>query len=72
MLEDEFEVARLRKNKTEELVIATGRLNGRQLVSLRVFYVDAAGTPRPGKQGVCVRKELAVELADAIRKAVAK
>ena len=62
-------IATLPKNGREELRVTVDEFHGRRLVNVRVWFVGDDGSMRPGKQGVAVRVEMAVDLARAIGEA---
>lgn len=63
----------VRKNATAEIRFTVENFRGHEIVNVRVWYRDADGEYRPGKQGLAFRLELPGEVLDALcnaRKAV--
>lgn len=58
------------KNAREEIRVTAETFHGCDIVSLRVWYQDAEGAWRPGKQGLAFRRALLGEVLDMLRKAV--
>lgn len=56
------------KNRSEEFRVTLDDFKGMTLVNVRVWYRAADGEMRPGKQGVALRPDRALELAEAIRR----
>jgi Transcriptional Coactivator p15 (PC4) len=70
-LANEHLLAAIRKNQREEIRVVAGEFNGVPIVSLRIWFKADDGEMRPGKAGLAFRKDIASEVAEAIRKAVA-
>ena len=51
-------IARIRKNRAEELRVSIDRWRGVDLVNLRIRFLAPDGSMRPGRQGVALRLEL--------------
>ena len=66
------DIATIRKNGREEIRVSLDHFKGHDLVNLRVFYRDAEGEMRPGKQGLAFRVELLRDVLDALRSAEAQ
>lgn len=64
-------VAEIPKNSRETLRVTRQEFRGHQLVSMRVFFEDAHGEMRPGKQGLAVRLDLVPALLQALDAALA-
>ncbi|WP_028714387.1 transcriptional coactivator p15/PC4 family protein [Paracoccus sp. J55] len=47
----------IRKNAREEIRFTVENFKGHEIINLRVWYRDAAGEYRPGKQGLAFRLE---------------
>jgi len=58
-----------RKNATEKIRFTAEAFKGREINNARVWYRDADGRFRPGKQGLTFRVELQVEVHEALSKA---
>lgn len=56
------------KNRTEEIRVTLDEFRGMTLLNVRVWYQADDGEMRPGKQGIALRPESALAVADAIRK----
>lgn len=55
------------KNRTEEVRVTLDEFRGMTLLNVRVWYRAEDGEMRPGKQGIALRPESALAVADAIR-----
>jgi hypothetical protein len=60
----------IRKNAAEEIRLTVETFRGHEIINIRVWYRDAAGKYRPGKQGLAFRLEQLGEVLDALRKAM--
>lgn len=61
----------IEKNRSEEVRVTLDDFRGIILLNVRVWYQAEDGQMRPGKQGIALRPERALELAEAIRSMVA-
>lgn len=59
-------IAIIPKNAIEAIHVQLRQYKGRNLIDIRVFYQDDAGTWHPTRKGVCVTAELWPELRDAL------
>lgn len=59
----------IRKNAREEIRFTVETFKGCEIVNARVWYQNAAGEYRPGRQGLAFRLELLGEVLDALGKA---
>ncbi len=57
-------------NGREEIRVTLNEYRGRSLVSLRVWYRDAAGEMKPGRSGVNVAVDMLPALVDGLGLAV--
>lgn len=53
-----IELGTIRKNAAEEIRFTVESFRGHDIVNMRVWYRDADGEYRPGKQGLAFRLEL--------------
>lgn len=59
----------IRKNASEEIRLTVETFKGHEIVNVRVWFRDAAGEYRPGKQGLAFRLELLGEVLDSLGRA---
>ena len=59
-------IATFEKNKKEEVRVSVETFHGRKLINIRVFYKDADGMMKPGKQGLAIAVERYKDLAGAV------
>lgn len=60
------------KNRTEEVRVSLDDFRGILLLNVRVWFQADDGQLRPGKQGIALRPDRALELAEAICTLVAE
>jgi hypothetical protein len=63
---DSVLITQFEKNKKEEVRVSIDTYHGKKLVNFRVFYKDADGTMKPGKQGLALSADLYKDLAAAV------
>lgn len=63
------ELGAIPKNSREEIRITAEHFKGRDIINFRVWYRDAEGEMRPGKQGLAFRAELLPALVKALGQA---
>lgn len=68
---DDLEVARIRKNSREEIVVRIMEMYGRPMADLRLFTPNAGGDVGPTKKGVAIRPDLIRPLIKALQRAEA-
>lgn len=59
-------IAWYEKNSKEEVRASVDVFRGRPLINIRVFYKDADGSWKPGKQGLAVAVERYRDLANLV------
>lgn len=64
--EDSVLIAQFEKNKKEEVRVSIDTFHGRKLINIRVYYRDADGTMKPGKQGIALATDQYKNLAGAV------
>lgn len=55
------------KSRTEEIRVTLDEFKGQTLVNIRVWFEAEDGEKRPGKQGIALRQDRALAVAEAIR-----
>ncbi|SER58482.1 Transcriptional Coactivator p15 (PC4) [Faunimonas pinastri] len=65
-MSDDLLIAEIRKNARETIRVVLNEFKGQRLVGLRVWYRDADGQMKPGREGFACRIEQLPELADAV------
>ncbi|MEW6050702.1 MAG: transcriptional coactivator p15/PC4 family protein [Candidatus Zixiibacteriota bacterium] len=58
----------LERSKTEKLIIEDNEFKGRQLVTLRIYFLADNNEWLPTKKGVTFRREQLDEVLDALHK----
>ena len=53
-----MDLGTIRKNRREEIRFSVETYKGVEIVNARVWYLDADGEYRPGKQGLAFRLDL--------------
>ncbi len=64
-----FALGTIRKNATEEIRFTAETFKGHEIINARVWYRDADGNLRPGKQGLAFRLELLGEVLNVLGRA---
>lgn len=64
-----MELGTIRKNAREEIRFTVETFHGCEIVNARIWFRDAAGEYRPGRQGLAFRLELLGDVLAALRKA---
>jgi hypothetical protein len=58
----------LERNETERLIIESSEYKGRELVSLRIYFLSKENEWLPTKKGVTFRRDQLDEVLEALKK----
>ena len=62
-------IGKLEKNAFDSIVVQTTEFKGRELIDIRIFYLDSGGELKPTKKGISISPDHVPELIKLIQKA---